>query len=211
MAEFSVVLVTFNRLDFTKQTIDSFIKTSPPDFEMIIVDNASTESGFQEYLTELEKDKRIKVIRNKTNLGWGAAVNIGLKYCHTEWILLSNNDVIYKEGWFEKCIQAYQDFSEIGVLGLWKHPFAHTTLFEKERGRTKLVVRDLMPAVAWFMKKEVIKKVGKFFEAGPCVNPDGTPRRGGCGEDTDYNLRVSQIGLWNCGLKEDVAVHITRT
>jgi len=211
MVKFSIVLVTFNRLDFTKQTIASFLKTSPPDFEMIIVDNASTEPGFQEYLTELEKDDRIKVIRNKVNLGWGAAINIGLSYCHTDCILLSNNDVIYKDGWFEKCIQAYQDFPEIGVLGLWKHPFAHTTLFEIERGKTKLVVKDLMPAVAWFMKKEVIQKVGKFFEAGPCVNPDGTPRRGGCGEDTNYNLRVSQIGLWNCGLKEDVAIHITGT
>jgi glycosyltransferase involved in cell wall biosynthesis len=209
--KFSVVLVTFDRLDFTKQTIDSFLKTSPPDFEMIIVDNASTEFGFQEYLTELEKDNRIKVVRNKTNLGWGAAVNIGLKYCHTDWILLSNNDVIYKENWFKKCIQAYKDFPEIGLLGLWKHPSGHTMLFETERGETKLVVKDQMPGVAWFMKKEVIQRVGNLAEAGPCLNSDGTPRQGGCGEDVNYCVRMAQAKLWVCGLKEDVAMHITGT
>jgi len=204
MPKCSIILVTFNRLDYTKQTIDSLLKTASSDFEMFIIDNASSELGFHDYLTELEKDKRITIIRNYKNVGWGKATNLGLKLCRTDWILLSNNDVIYKENWFEKCLLAYEDFPEIGILGLWKHPF-HTILGEKQGKRSKIIIKDQMPGVAWLMKKEVLDKIGPIAEAGPC------DRQGGCGEDTNYCARVRGAGFLVCGLNEDIAEHITKT
>lgn len=70
----SVIIVNYNTRKITINCIDSiFAQTSGLEFEVILVDNASTD-GSKEWF---EKDDRITYIYSKKNLGFGCANNLG--------------------------------------------------------------------------------------------------------------------------------------
>lgn len=196
-----IILVTYNRLEYTRKTISSILTTlaGVTPVRWIIVDNVSTEDGYQEWLDRLAGWDNVTLIKNTVNVGWGAAVNQALTHSTSEWVLISNNDCIYKRDWYEGAKALYDKYRDrIGILGLWKH-IAHGT--KQDLG--DLVVKDDMPAVAWLLKRELIDKIGPFAEKGPC------PTKGGNGEDTDYTQRAMAAGYWVCGPKDDLATHIT--
>lgn len=205
MTPLSIIVVTHNRLHYTQRTIESLNQTVP-NSRIVVIDNNSTEAGMKEYLVSLSTNFKSKdyglippafVIFNKENLGWAAAVNIALKHCITEYILVSNNDCIYSPGWYEKCLALYNKYEKIGILGVWKHR-SHGV--RQDLG--DLVIKDDMPAVGWLLKRSLINIVGAFTEKGPCFT------KGGNGEDTTYVLRTQEKGFVVAAPKEDVAQHI---
>jgi GT2 family glycosyltransferase len=196
MEPLTTIVVTYNRLEYSKRTIDSLRKTTP-NAEIIVYDNHSTEAGFYEWLLQDGFKHPHQVIMNDKNDGWGKAVNDALRFSNTEYILVSNNDVIYHDGWYEKCLQAYKDNLKLGILGVWKHP-AHGVL----ETRGNLVIKDQMPAVGWLLKRSVINDIGAFKENGPAN------MKGGNGEDVDYCIRTREKGYMVAGLLEDVGKHI---
>lgn len=87
----SILIVNYNTLEITKSCIDSIFKqTSGIKFEVIVVDNASTD----ESRTELAKDKRIIFIESSDNIGFGCANNLGYKYTKGKYIFLLNSDTL---------------------------------------------------------------------------------------------------------------------
>jgi GT2 family glycosyltransferase len=178
---------------------------------LYICDNDSTEAGFPEYIYQdvLGKDmfKNVWMDMRKDNQGWGKAVNLSLdnikhiggrsNFMKSDYVLISNNDVEYNEDWFEKSVELLEKYPQIGVLGLWKHN-AHRVLEDKG----DLLVKDNMPAVAWLFKTSRLKEQLPFPEHGPCAT------KGGNGEDTAVCIKAQQKGLWVCGPREDLAVHI---
>lgn len=91
MMDVSIIIVNYNSRDITEDCINSiFDKTSGVSFEVIVVDNASTDGS----IDLLSKDKRIKFIANKDNSGFGKANNIALQYAKGDYIFLLNPDTI---------------------------------------------------------------------------------------------------------------------
>ena len=85
----SVIIINYNTRQMTAECIDSvFEKTKGVKFEIILVDNASTD-GSKEFF---EQDKRITYIYNNENLGFGRANNIGIKVAKGRNILFLNSD-----------------------------------------------------------------------------------------------------------------------
>lgn len=73
----------------TQDCIDSvFEKTSGMDFEVILVDNGSTDGSKEHF----EKDKRITYVYSKENLGFGRANNLGYVQAKGDYLLLLNSD-----------------------------------------------------------------------------------------------------------------------
>ena len=198
MNSITAVFITFGRLELTKRTIESFFATKPVECDhAIIVDNGS-DFYTKEYLSQFGTDENISLFLKQTNTGWGDACNIGVKECETEFILLSNNDVEFKPGWYEESMKLYEKYPDIGVLGLWKHPSGHTVL----KTLDDLVIKDQMPAVALVLKKSFIEKVGGIPVHGPCLT------QGGNGEDVQLCNKSHELNLLVCGPKEDLAIHI---
>jgi glycosyltransferase involved in cell wall biosynthesis len=198
-----VIVITHNRLEYTKRTIDSLLRTVPKA-NFVIFDNASTEEGFKEYLENLYINNKFQFIVGGfyENMGWGKAVNEALKEAlrgadKDDLILLSNNDVEYFDGWFEQCTALYEKYPQIGILGVWKHT-AHGIIEDKG----DLIVKDQMPAVGWLMQQDKLKQIGTFPEHGPCDT------KGGNGEDVTYCIMAAQKGFLVAAPKEDVANHI---
>ena len=87
----SVIIVNYNTRLLTHNCIDSIFKyTKDVDFEVIVVDNASTD-GSLEYFKE---DNRIKYIYSNENLGFGRANNLGYQYAQGKYLFLLNSDTV---------------------------------------------------------------------------------------------------------------------
>jgi len=102
----SVMMVTYNRLELTKQTVDNIYKTTS-DFNFIIVDNGSTD-GTVEYLHELKNTKdNINLSLWDHNKGIASGRNEALYIANrlkTDWYATVDNDVLLPHNWFDKCI-----------------------------------------------------------------------------------------------------------
>lgn len=105
----SVIIINYNTFELTSNAIASVIAhTSGIEYEIILVDNASTECDADLFL---KKFPSIKLIKNKTNEGFAKGNNIGISHSSGKYILLLNSDTELKNN----CLQ-------IGVDTLEKNP-----------------------------------------------------------------------------------------
>ena len=102
----SIVVVTYHNIEYTKRCIESvFRNTIHPNFELIVVDNASND-GTPEYLNALAAEHdNVKIILNSHNLGFARANNQGLEAAAGEHFVLLNNDTIVPNGWLPRLLR----------------------------------------------------------------------------------------------------------
>lgn len=114
-------MVTYNRLELTKQTVENIYKTVNFPFEFIIIDNASTD-GTIEYLNQLNKERdNIHLKFNNTNLGIAVGRNKALLKAdelNTEWYVTIDNDVLFHDGWLTECIDILKHNKHFGAIGV---------------------------------------------------------------------------------------------
>ena len=113
--DLSIIIVNYNVKVFLQNLLDSINKASANlQTEIIIVDNAS-DDGSVEFLRE--KYPSVKLIINKTNLGFGKANNLALREAKGKFILLLNPDTIVAEDTFIKIIEFFNQTPEAGLAG----------------------------------------------------------------------------------------------
>ena len=98
----SVVIPSYNRKEFLKRSIDSAINQTKKPFEIIVVDDGSTDGT--ETMIKSDYDF-VKFIKQK-NKGVSAARNIGIKVSIGEWICFLDSDDEWKKDKLEKQINA---------------------------------------------------------------------------------------------------------
>lgn len=199
MEPLTIIIITHNRLEYTKRTIDSLLTTSPKGTRFLVWDNKSDEPGMRQYLSNFAIDNPhdAYIVLCSDNLGWGEAVNRMLLEVKTEYVLISNNDVIYKPNWYETLLELYAKYPNIGILGTWRH-----TSHGIREDRGDLLVLDDCPAVGWLLKMSVIKEIGDFATKGPCST------KGGNGEDTNYTMRAHDKRFLVACSKPDTSLHL---
>lgn len=119
----NIVVVCWNALDYTRATLDSLFATVHHPYMLTIVDNSSVD-GTQEYLAKLQTPdmcKKYTLILNKTNLGYGGAINQGyevsLKH-EVDYTCVCNNDLYFQNCWLEMMERQMDKLTEIGILGV---------------------------------------------------------------------------------------------
>lgn len=205
MPSFDIILTTFNRLEYTRRTIASLIESGAHGAcqRFIIVDNHSTEEGMETFLNHMAYYRKVFVLRRPSNDGWGTAVNDALGLSRAEFILLSNNDVEYKQDFYKEMFETYQQLPRIGILGVWRHT-SHGFVPQHMGGIQTEWFKEMddVPAVGWLMPKKAMEVVGMLSEHGPCAT------KGGNGEDTDYVDRMRAAGFLIGVPPTDVATHL---
>ena len=83
----SVIIPTFNSEKFIKRAIYSVLIQSYEDFELIIVDDCSTDNTVK--IIESFNDDRIKIVKHDVNTGVGVARQTGLKYTTGDFVLIN--------------------------------------------------------------------------------------------------------------------------
>ncbi len=105
VANVSVVVVNYNSGDYLLSCVTSIMDSTYPSMELIVVDNASTDDSVAKMRAAFPD---VPVVRNKVNLGYAAAGNIGFTLAdgNSEFMVLMNPDTQVDADWLERLVDA---------------------------------------------------------------------------------------------------------
>jgi GT2 family glycosyltransferase len=111
----AIVIVNWNTKDILRDCINSIYKeTKGTEFEIIVVDNNSSD-GSQEMIKK--EFSKVKLIANKENKGFAAANNQGIRTAKGRYILLLNSDTLILDNAITKTIRFADKHPRIGITG----------------------------------------------------------------------------------------------
>jgi len=110
-----IIIVSRNGAKLTLDCIESFYQYhSDIDLHIILVDNCSTDDTVN---LVKERFTDVKIIENSENYGYAKAVNIGFRNSNSDYVIVSNNDVIVHESTLKPLIDLFINDSTIGIVG----------------------------------------------------------------------------------------------
>lgn len=189
----SVVIPSFNQADFLADAIQSVLKQTYQNFEIIVVNDASpdhTEEVMNRFF-----DRRIQYIVHEKNLRLPAARNTGMRASRGEIIALLDADDMFHPEKLEAHVNFLAAHPEVGVTYNARYELNHSADTVREIWRPPLTV-DLLDLMKGFpfapsdmvLRREWAFKVGLF-------NPDM-----GSAEDTDFPCRLALAGCQFAGI-----------
>ncbi len=104
----SVVVPVYNRIQLTTTFLRKFSEVSYPNFEIIIVDDGSTDGTAEMVRNQFPS---VRLLQEKGNLWWAKATNLGIRDAlerGTDYIVTMNDDVTFKSDFLEKLVQVGQ-------------------------------------------------------------------------------------------------------
>jgi GT2 family glycosyltransferase/glycosyltransferase involved in cell wall biosynthesis len=208
----SLIILTYNNLDYTRQCLESiYAKTAYPNYEVIVVDNASTD-GTPDYLQSFTASRNnLLLILNHENRGFSTGNNQGVNAASGDYIVFLNNDIVVTPGWLAGLLAHLRD-PEVGAVG-------PVTNFAGNESRISVDYSDVTGLDA-FARHYCAVHAGETFEirmlalfcmavrrsiiesVGPLDEQFGV----GMYEDDDFSLRMRQKG-YRILCAEDVYIH----
>ena len=112
----SIIILNWNGLDDTIECLESLKKITYPDYEVIVVDNASSGNDV-EVLRDRYGDY-IQLIPNDKNYGFSEGNNIGMRYAldrQSDYVLLLNNDTVVDADFLTELVKVAEGDGRIGI------------------------------------------------------------------------------------------------
>jgi hypothetical protein len=171
MSGVSVLLPVYNGAGYLRPAIDSVLAQTHRDFELLVLDNASSDGSPE--IAEAYRDARVRVLRNGTNLGLAGSLNRGLAQARFPLVARQDADDVSQPDRLARQV----DF-------LWRHPdvaLVGAQGWEIDEGGRRVGVIDKpcdSPAIAWTMlfdnafvhtsvlfRREVVVTLGGYDQA----------------------------------------------
>jgi GT2 family glycosyltransferase len=187
----SIIIVNFNGEDYLAHCLSSVLNTNYQNFEVILVDNASTDSSL-EIAQKFKGDPRFKIIENKVNTGFSGGNNLGFGYSRGNYVVFLNNDTIVNDDWLSYLVEALQNDDTIGLAqsmiltidgkmiqtGGWL--FSDYLITKLMIGEKKHSNVDFQPifeisfvcGASMVIKRDLIKEIGLFDSSVPFYYDD---------------------------------------
>ncbi len=115
----SVVMAVYNGERYLREAVESILGQTFTDFEFIIIDDGSQDHSLSILQDLSQKDRRIRIIENRENLGLSASLNKGIRAARGEYIARMDADDISNPERFEKQVAFMDAHPEVGVCGTW--------------------------------------------------------------------------------------------
>jgi GT2 family glycosyltransferase len=109
----SVIVLSWNGMDYLQGCLDAVLAQDYPDLELIVVDNASSD-GSPDFVEEQYPELRL--IRNARNLGFAGGNNVGLRAATGDVLILLNQDTVVASGWLDALVSTLGN-PAIGIVG----------------------------------------------------------------------------------------------
>lgn len=112
----SVIIPTYNRLEFLKEATQSVLDQTFKDYELIISDNHSTD-GTQTWTQRLaKKNPRVKYFRNEKNLGMAANWNASIKKAQGDYVTILMDDDLWKPQFLQETTRILEKETDVGLV-----------------------------------------------------------------------------------------------
>ncbi len=172
----SAIIITYNRANFLKKSIESILNQTYHDFEILIVDDCSPDHTRE--IVEGFNDKRIKYFIHENNKGEGGSRNTGLQHARGKYIAFLDDDDEWLENKLQRQVSLLETAShEIGVVytGLIRidgktDEIIDTNQIQKASGHilSNLIQgKNFVTPSTVMIKKECFESVGIFDEKLP--------------------------------------------
>ena len=191
MSFFTVVIPLYNKENFIQKTIESVLNQSFADFEILIIEDCSTDNSKKKAL-EIKSDK-IKLIQHSQNKGLSASRNTGIQNANSNYIAFLDADDVWKDNYLETIFSLINKYPEARLFATnyeeiynatttiinnqklleLGNDFMVSNFFELNLGKPIYLPSSLCVA------KEVFEKVGFFDEKITYT------------EDVDFNIRAN--------------------
>lgn len=210
----SIIIPVFNQLRYTRECIAAIqTYTKGVEFEIIVVDNGSSDET-PEFLRFLKsQDARVKVVSSSTNLGYAEGNNLGADLATGKYLVFLNNDTVPLEGWLPNLLKIaaspengavgpkllYAESGRINHIGYVYngtlqgfYPLYHKCRDDLPAANNTRAFQALLGACL-LVKREVFFEVGKFSNFGL--------------EDVDLCLKIGATGKKIITCTEAVVYH----
>ncbi|MEF8814588.1 MAG: glycosyltransferase family 2 protein [Halovenus sp.] len=189
--EVSVVLPTYNRADVLARSVESVLEQTFEDFELVVVDDASTDRT--DAVIEQFDDDRLRYVRHDENRGAAAARNTGIREARADIVAFQDSDDVWDERKLEKQVAAFESSSDrVGVVytGLHRqfenvrtHVPGHGMEPEKREGDiAESILRfNFVSTQAAAVRRSCFDRVGGFDDETPPL------------EDWELWIRISEF------------------
>jgi GT2 family glycosyltransferase len=114
IAPVSLIIVNYNAGPLLEACVSSGLNQVE---QIIIVDNASSDSSLLRLDALYSRNSKLQIIRNSKNLGFAAACNIGTKAAECRYLLYLNPDCILAPGAVEGLVQTLEARPDVGMVG----------------------------------------------------------------------------------------------
>jgi GT2 family glycosyltransferase len=124
----SIIILNYNAGELLINCVESVFQTEYSNFEVIVVDNISSDNSHKKCKEKFEK---IQLIENLKNLGYCEGNNIGIRKAKGEFIVILNPDTVVKPNWLDKFLSAYSKFGDAlyqpKILSLYEKEILQST------------------------------------------------------------------------------------
>ena len=209
----SLIILNWNGLTHLKTCLPSILSTDYPDYEVILVDNGSTD-GSVDYVAQ---NFDVQVLPQERNLGFAGGNNVGLKAARGEIRVLLNNDITVRPMWLRELASAMLCDLQVGIAGCkilfpdektiqhagatLTFPLAYSHHYgyqEEDKGQfDELRQVDYVTGAAFAVKAEVLDSVGYLDEGFFPIYY----------EESDYCARARQRGYKVLYVPDSVVIH----
>ncbi len=101
----SIIVCTFNRLDYLRQCLPSLLAIDYPEYEIVIINDGSTD-GTEKFLDSLD-NSRIKVVHHERNQGLSISRNTGIKNARHEIVAFTDDDCRADKNWLTEIAKGF--------------------------------------------------------------------------------------------------------
>lgn len=116
MPKVSIILPVYNGAECVANSIDSVLAQTFKDFELIIVNDCSTDNTWDILMSYAQKDERIKIYSNTVNLKLPKTLNEGFSHATGEYFTWTSDDNMYKQQAIERMVHFLDSKPECGLV-----------------------------------------------------------------------------------------------
>lgn len=217
----SIIIANYNGEIYLKTCLDSVLASNYKNFEIILIDDGSTDESLEIIEKFSDKDKRITFLKNKVNIGAAASRNLALKGVNGEIVLFLDNDTEIEKnslqelvatlkskdvGACQALILEFKERDKVQMAGgkiipqlAWIIPYFQRATYEEIKGKLKPI--DIIAiSAALAVKRSVLDKVG-FFDEKEAIHT----------EDLDFSWRIWITGNKIVLSPKAIVYHYTKT
>lgn len=180
----SIILPTYNGEKYIGESIESVINQTYTNWELIVIDDCSTDSTNSIVTEYSNKDARIKIYRNEKNLKLPSSLNIGFSKATGDYLTWTSDDNLYKVNAIEKMLDVLQKDRNCGLVFTRMECIRANgtvkSLSYAPKSVSELYYRNIVGA-SFMYTREVYKRIGDYNVEKFLV------------EDHDYWLRIAKF------------------